>query len=267
MVKSLAMLTLILSTGATMQLLPAQTRTFKTGDFVEAYLFDQWLPCKVFKPEVNTLIPGSTALRGYTVTCVVNKTSGPQEFSVAVTAVRARAATAEDQRQAAENTSASERQPKGNTIGARYGTRDPRTCASRVAPAHGPPSAEQAKQYVICELEQGDGRRPLTLVTNVKVQVASVSHPPNLLVQELAAARIDPREPIWDIRGSFTGYRCDALSTLVAANDFARTHNCWVRDQPAATGYCFKDTFGDWHCGLTGNVLDWKPNSLPPSGF
>jgi len=255
----------ILLFTAGQHLLHAQT--FKVGDRVDAHLFDQWLPCTVFQLETNWLVPGSTGLRGYTVTCTVNAASGPHEFSVALKDVRARAATGEDKKVEGETAVALARQPKGNGIGAKYGTRDPRTCASSVAPPHGPPSAEQARQYVICELEHGDGLRPAFLVTNVKVQVTSVPHPPNQLTLELSAARIDPREPIWDIRGSFTGYQCFALSSLTAGNDFARTHNCWVLDQPKATGYCYKDTFGDWHCGMIGSALDWKANVLPPDGY
>ena len=58
-------------------------------------------------------------------------------------------------------------------------------------------SVEQARQYVICEQEQGDGHHALWLVTNVKVQVAPVSHPPNKATIEMIAATIDPREPVW----------------------------------------------------------------------
>jgi len=255
-------LTIVLLASAAASL---QAQTFKAGDLVEARLFNQWLPCTVFKPETNWLV-GSNAIRGYTVTCIINAASGPQESFVGVADIRGRAATAVDKTTAAETKAALARQPRGNGVGTKYGTRDPRPCGPRTAPAHGAPSAEQARQYVICELEQGDGQRPLSLVTNVKVQVASVSHPPNQLVREITAARIDPREPIWDIRGSFTNYRCFALSTLVAGNDYARTHNCWVVEQPTATGYCYKDTFGDWHCGLMGNLTDWRTNVLPPEG-
>jgi hypothetical protein len=244
----------------------ARAQPFKTGDFVEAHMFDQWLPCKVFKPELNWLVPGSTDIRSYIVTCTVNASSGPHEFSVPVTDVRARKATAEDNRVAAETAAAAARQPKGNSVGAKYGARDPRGCATRTAPAHGPPSAEQARQYTICEMENGDGIHPLDLITNLKVQVAPIPHPPNQLLSEFTASDRDPREPIWDIRGSYTGYRCFALSTLVAGNDFARTHNCWVTEQPAATGYCYKNTFGDWHCGLLGHSTNTVPNMLPPSG-
>jgi len=263
MTKSVALVAFLLSTGALHSL---NAQPFKAGDHVEAHLFDQWLPCTVFQPVANYLVPNS-GLRGYTVTCVINAASGPQEQFVGLADIRARAATAEDKKQETETAAALARQPRGNGVGAKYGARDPRTCSSRTAPAHGAPSAEQARQYVICELEQGDGRSPLLLVTNVKVQVAAVSHPPNQFVQESAAATIDPREPVWDLRGSFTSYRCDSLSSLMAGNDFARTHNCWVIEQPVATGYCFKDTFGDWHCGMMGTSTNWRTNVLPPAGY
>jgi hypothetical protein len=263
MTKHFSLFTLLLFTGAVHSL---TAETFKAGDHVDARLNGQWLPCTVFKPELNWLVPGSTALRGYTVTCVINAASGPQETLVGLTDIRARGATAEDKSADAETAAALARQPRGNSVGGKYGTRDPRTCANRNSPARGAPSSAQATQYVICEMEQGDGMHTLFLVSNVKVQVAPVSHPPNDFVKELKAADIDPRQPIWDIRGSFTSYHCQPLSSLIAGNDYARTHNCWVLEQPSATGYCYKNTFGDWRCGLLGNRTDWKTNALPPTG-
>jgi hypothetical protein len=264
MTKSAALLIFVLLAG--LQSLPAQ-QVFKAGDLVEAHLFDQWLPCKVFKVEENWLVPGAAGIRGYTVTCVINAESGPTENLVAVADVRPRQANADDKKVAAETAAALARQPKGNTVGAKYGTREPRACGSRKAPAHGAPSADQARQYVICELEHGDGERPLMLVTNVKVQVAPVSHPANPGTQVLTAATIDPRQPVWDIRGSFTSYQCTALASVMAGNDFARTHNCWVAEQPSASGYCWKDTFADWHCGMISGAAKWKTNVLPPQGY
>ena len=101
----------------------------------------------------------------------------------------------------------------------------------------------------------------------MKVQVAPVSHPPNAISLELTAARIDPRQPIWDIRGSFTSYQSVALASVMAGNDFASTHNCRMAEQPSATGYCYKDTFADWHCGMISGAAKWKTNMLPPEGF
>lgn len=110
-----------------------------------------------------------------------------------------------------------------------------------------------------------DGTHSLALVANVKVEVAAVSHVPNDFTRGVTPD-MDPSQPVWDIRGSFTNYRCAPLDSLIAGNDFARTHKCWVLDQPIATGYCYENTFGDWHCGLLGKRTDWQMNSLPPAG-
>ncbi len=278
MTRKLALMTCLLFAAAAgslqAQKLFSGAPAFKVGDYVEVQAYSQWLPGKISKlvlygtgGQCEVFSATCSTVGAYIVTYTVNVNSGPTENMAAVTDVRARAATTGDNAVEAETAAALARQPKGNTVGAKYGTRDPRTCGSRTAPAKGAPSVAQATQYVICELEQGDGARPLSLVTNVKVQVASVSHPPNQLVRELTAATIDPREPGWDIRGSFTIYRCFALSTLSAVNDFARTHNCWKIDQDTATGYCWKSTFGDWRCGLLGAKVDWQTNVLPPAGF
>src|ERR1051326_1322774 len=62
-------------------------------------------------------------------------------------------------------------------IGAKYQSRDPHTCASRGAPAKGPISVAQAKQYFICDAE-GESRSAVSdstlhLVTGVSVQVGA----------------------------------------------------------------------------------------------
>lgn len=253
---------------------PPPAHTFRVGDYVDAQYAGQWLPGQVKELQYygaggRCSPPSATCstVGAYIVTFVIIPSNGPQDLTLSLTDVRARVATVEDKRVAVETAAALARQPHGNTLGAKYGTRDPRTCSSRTAPAHGAPSAEQARQYVICELEQGDGAGPLSLVTNVKVQVASVSHAPNQFVKEITTARIDPREPIWDLRGSFTSYHCKSLGSLTASNDFARTHNCSMSDQPSATGYCYKDTFGDWHCGMLGAATNERPNVLPPGGY
>ena len=57
------------------------------------------------------------------------------------------------------------------------------------------------------------------------------------------------------------------VGAYLAGNDFARTHNCWVAEQPSASGYCWKDTFADWHCGMISGAAKWKTNVLPPQGY
>ncbi len=123
---------------------PSQAASIKVGDHVDVQMFSQWLPCTV---KDTVLYSGKVG--AYLVTCTVIASNGPQDFTVALADVRPRVATAEDKKVEAETAAALERQPKGNSIGAKYGTREPRPCGSRTAPTHGSPSAEQAKHYVI----------------------------------------------------------------------------------------------------------------------
>jgi hypothetical protein len=83
----------------------------------------------------------------------------------------------------------------------------------------------------------------------------------------------DLNQPAWDIRGSFTEYQCQtppvAIPTYDTVTDFARVHNCTAYDRPSATGFCYKSTFGDWHCSMRDGVHEIanpKPYQLPPAG-
>lgn len=257
--KSAALSILLLLPGAVWAL---QAPTFKIGDSVEIRIHGsgEWdpEPCTVIK------LPRPEALYGsYGVRC--NNSNATVYVYALPKTIRAHAATAEDKRAEAETAAALARQPRpGNTLGAMYGTREPKTCATRTAPSRGAPSADQARQYFICDSEKVYGTS-LILVTNVKVQVAPISHPPNDLIKELAAADIDPREPVWDIRGSFTRYHCGKTGPQIV-NPFVRTHNCIAWDQPATTGYCYKNTFADWHCAMVGALANERRDQLPPEG-
>jgi hypothetical protein len=251
MTKNVVLLTSLLFTGVVHSV---QAQTFKVGDYVDVNTGGAWAPCTVSQ---TVLYSGKVG--GYMAFC------GPNEVGTfALTDVRARAATAEDKRVEAETAAALARQPKGNSVGAQYGTRDPATCANRTAPTKGAPSAEQARQYFICDHE-GDAQTFLSLIANVKVQVAPVSHPPDPRASYATAP--DLNQPAWDIRGSFTQYSCYKLSTM--SNAFGRTHNCSVTDMPTATGYCYKNNFGDWHCpmwDLPHVLAKGLTNQLPPAG-
>lgn len=224
------------------------TQTFKVGDYVDA-LVGGWTQCTITKP---------LQANAYGVSC------GAADYIVTPPRVRAREATAEDKTAEAETAKALLHQPPpGDSPGGMYGTREPTKCDNRTKPSHGGPSADLARQYVICESESVYGSS-LFLVTGVKVQVAAISHPAKSFVKEMKAADIDPREPVRDIRGTLTQYQCGKVSP--ALNPFARTHNCVVRDIPAATGYCYKNTFGDWHCAMIGAAAGTRQHVLPPDG-
>ncbi|MDD5544000.1 MAG: hypothetical protein PHX83_12575 [Acidobacteriia bacterium] len=137
-------------------------------------------------------------------------------------------------------------QPKTG-VGALYGSRDPFTCKSTKAPAHGAISADQARQYVICGAE-GETGGALYLIEDVKTEVGK-SRPFNINSDDYPD--IDPSSPLYPVRGSFTKYQCFRVSNTAIASLNNAGKNCNSADQPQATGVCYRTTFGDWRCGMS----------------
>ncbi len=126
-------------------------------------------------------------------------------------------------------------------VGAKYGARDPVTCASR----SGPLNAQTAAKFFACDAEQ-EWSENLYLVTDVKVQVAPKGRPFNIRTDSFP--QVDPSKPIYDIRGSFRHWQCSPRQSLEWDNHPGSA--CNYGDQPNAIGECYTDTFGDWHCKL-----------------
>lgn len=152
-------------------------------------------------------------------------------------------------------------------VGAKYQSRDPHTCASRTAPASGPISAAQAKQYFICDAEietrSSVDSSTLNLVTGVSVQVGAGR--PFLMgsddTGDNVADGIDPHFTVYPIRGSFTEWSCKPI-----AEAFPAGQNCSRQPMPHATGICFMSSFKEWHChmqDLSQPAVDKVP---PPKG-
>jgi hypothetical protein len=147
--------------------------------------------------------------------------------------------------------------------GERYGSREPRTCADKKAPAKGAITAALAAKYFICKAEGIDGQY-LYLVENVKVEVgAGRPYNPNM---DLNVPEIDVKFPVYPIRGSLTKYQCkDPQIDYIKIQ--GRT--CNRTEQPNAKGFCYKTTFGDWSCYMTelfGKNEDYFPDVPPPGG-
>ena len=145
-------------------------------------------------------------------------------------------------------------------IGTRFGTRDPRSCASRKEPSKGALTSDQAKQYFLCEAEYMEkGGSPendhLWLDTNVIVEVGK-GRPFNMATDSACApcTEIDPSQTVYPIRGSFTFWLCGSVQPLGAVG-VALGKNCAKGESGGATGMCFKSTFGDWHCVMSGMAL------------
>jgi hypothetical protein len=149
--------------------------------------------------------------------------------------------------------------------GAIFGTRDPAVCASRKAPAKGAPTVDQAKTYFRCDTELLNGI--LYLVADVKVEVAPNSRPFN--IQTDTTGIIDPAQPIYNIRGSFTKFACMNPATGSGwpppDGQWPIGKNCTHSAVTNATGMCYKDSFADWHCVMMGQAA-WPVPGQPPAG-
>jgi hypothetical protein len=211
-----------------------QAAQFKLGDSVEVMSGGQWVTGVVTKD----LESG---------TYVVNHGSQIMYINQGPANIRAHQMTPAEKAAADQSAQAFANRPTGNGVGAQYGAREPATCSSRKAA----PTAATARQYLLCDMEGLDGFANLLLLTDVTVQLAA----PRAFIytQDSGRSQIDVRAPVYDIRGSFKQYQCS--KPILGGGAYTATHNCNMYDQPQAAGTCYRDTFGDWHCLMTGNRL------------
>lgn len=129
------------------------------------------------------------------------------------------------------------------SLGKKFNTREPRTCPSRKEPTRGAISASQAALYVQCREEQPVSDLEVGLVENIKVEVGKPR--PYLRLSDMRPTDIDPSQPVYPLRGSYTHYRCQG----------SPPKNCTSYDLVNASGLCWKTSFGDWSCALSGSSL------------
>jgi hypothetical protein len=146
-----------------------------------------------------------------------------------------------------------------------FGARDPRTCASRKSGL----SAAQARQYLICDMELVNNVHAdspgLTLVTDVMVEVGK-GRPFNYQSDSFGFATtnaIDPSQTVYPIRGSLNSWNCVKLGAIGGGES---GKNCVKWPGPAVTGICFKNSFGDWHCMISGLQYPGMERYPPPAG-
>jgi hypothetical protein len=152
-------------------------------------------------------------------------------------------------------------------IGAKYQSRDPHSCASRTAPAKGPISAAQAKQYFVCDAEGESASSvsdsTLHLVTGVSVQVGAGR--PFLMGTDDTGDNtdegIDPHYTVYPIRGSFVDWSCKPVGEFNPAG-----RNCMRQAMPRATGICFMSSFREWHCNMQDITQPSQNYQPPPKG-
>lgn len=148
------------------------------------------------------------------------------------------------------------------SIGAKYGSREPQTCADMKAPAKGAITAALAAKYFICASEQEDYRY-LYLVENVKVEVGG-GIPYAAIIGHRSFPEVDVKHPVYPIRGSHTQYQCNPESDY-----YQPGKNCTRYEHKQAKGYCYKTTFGDWRCHQSQDSIpndNIFSNVAPPKG-
>lgn len=146
-------------------------------------------------------------------------------------------------------------------VGAKYGARDPRSCADTKAPARGAMTAALATKYVICSSE-GVKSDYLYLVEGITTVQVGGGVPYNPRTYPYATD-IDTKALIYPFRaGAYKSYQCAA----VAATSDNKGYNCNIYPYPNANGVCMKTTFGDWSCTLSYQSVERSQieNNVPP---
>ncbi len=203
-----------------------QLPKFNVGDSVDTFTSDTWVACTVASP---------LSANGYTLRCGSTELTAKNDPSL----LRSHVASANGVREAAEVRELISRAPLGESVGARFGTREPRTCQNHKTQISG----TEAKDIFICDAEHEFGGN-LYLVSDVSLLVSDPRpYNPN---EDKSKAGIDASQPVFDIRASYNNYQCSQLPSSL--QDYPGVRNCNETKMSNAAGGCFKNTAGEWHC-------------------
>ena len=204
---------------------------FNVGDSVEVYSFGRWVPCKVSSP-INFGVYGVRCGTLDTTAKAIPaelRAMAPTDPNVRQIAVVSFAASGND----------SAPGPANQSIGSRYGTREPRQCDRRKPALTG----GDAKELFTCDAEHEFGST-LYLVSDVGLEVSAPRPFDARLDSEKVG--IDAAQPVLDIHASYNAYQCSPIR--YNADDNPNTRNCSQTRMTDAGGSCFKNASGEWHC-------------------
>ena len=103
---------------------------------------------------------------------------------------------------------------------------------------------------VVCGMEGVTTNSELILVSDVTVQIgAGRSYNDSNLT---LATDADVNAKVYPIRGSLKRYDC---APLPPRGIYPPGQQCTMYPHPAATGTCYKNTFGDWVCTMSGSAI------------
>jgi hypothetical protein len=125
----------------------------------------------------------------------------------------------------------------------KYGTRDPRVCA-KAASTSKTISAAEAAASVSCNGEYELGNQSLFLLEDVKVTFIGKGQRPNPNAVSYPTLP-DLSSLAYPIQGSFKKYQCGEPDLSPPGK------SCRLYVHANAKGECYKDTFQQWHCGMS----------------
>jgi hypothetical protein len=162
----------------------------------------------------------------------------------------------------AQTASASAAYAEVQGVGERYGSHNPRTCPAGSLTGGSAPTLTQATMSVVCSMEGVTTNSELILITEVAVQIGGGrSYNQSNLTN---ATDADVKAMVYPIRGSFKRYDC---APLPPRGIYPPGQQCTMYPHTNATGMCYKNTFGDWACTMSGSAITANQNAqtkIPP---
>ena len=144
-------------------------------------------------------------------------------------------------------------------VGARYGSHNPRTCPAGSLSGGSAPTVTQAKMSIVCNLEGPSIDQALILISEVTVQIGQGrSYTQSNMYN---ATDADVNAQVYPIRGSLKKYIC---SPLPPYGIFPAGQQCSMFPADPAAGLCYKNTFGDWTCTMSGGLGSQGMSKMPP---
>lgn len=145
--------------------------------------------------------------------------------------------------------------------GAPWGARNAAPCAA-VTQAN-PPSAAQATAILKCRREKAmDSSGELWLMEKAAIQVGG-AQPFAAAYNTWTMQGADTKKPVYPLRGSWTMVMCRNRADLARYSPAEAQRNCSETDYQGE-GVCWRTTFGDWDCTVSGRTGARREKTAPP---
>lgn len=145
--------------------------------------------------------------------------------------------------------------------GAPWGSRNGTPCQSLTQ--KNAPSAAQATAILKCRRDKAnESAGELWLMEKASIQVGA-SMPYAAAYHAWSMQGADTTKPVYPLRGSWTMAMCRNRADLARYSPADAQRNCSETDYQGE-GVCWRTTFGDWDCTVTGRTGAQRQKTAPP---